>query len=191
MNSRPYVRNGSLGLLVFLSVLACGGGAKDEAPASGDKQVAAGPTCTSRDTTPVSLAVLDYIKSATPTPQRFLSAYGTDSAVPDDGFKVLQDKGPTYFYNSDPKAQQQLKDKLASVGPYATLLVVYRGKEDADNGNTVTVALRGHYVGGEHDGKDAAEKKIQVRCDSTGWRLTAPSAPAAAPAAPPAPAPAK
>jgi hypothetical protein len=183
MNSRPYVRNGVLGLVVLVTAAACGAGAKDGGADNGKAQVAAGPSCTSRDTTPVSLAVLDYIKSASPTPQRYLSAYGSDSAVPDDGFKVLQDKGPTYFYNSDPKAQQQLKDKLASVGPYATLLVVYRGKDEANNGNLVTVKLGGHYVGGEHDGKPAQEKQIAVRCDSTGWRLTAPSPVPGAPAA--------
>ena len=80
-----------------------------------------------------------------------------------------------------------IKEKLASVGPYASLLVVYKGRADADNGNTVTVTLAGHYVGGEHDGKAAPVRQIIVRCDSTGWRLpsakTAPGTPAA-PAAP-------
>lgn len=170
-----------------LFVAACGGDAASDDDLSGNKQATIGPTCTSVDTTPVGLAVLDYITTANPHPQRYLSAAGTDSAVPDDGFKVLQNKGPTYFYSSDPKAQEQIKEKLASVGPYASLLVVYKGRADADNGNTVTVTLAGHYVGGEHDGKAAPVRQIIVRCDSTGWRLpsakTAPGTPAA-PAAP-------
>jgi hypothetical protein len=193
MTTRPYACNGSIGLTVLfaaaiVTAAACGGASKDLAEQASNNQ-AAGPGCTSSDTTPVGLAVLDYIKAAMPTPQRYLTAAGTDSAVPDEGFKVLQDKGPTYFYSSDPKAQQQIKDKLASVGPYASLLVVYRGKADADNGNLVTVKLGGHYVGGEHDGKAGAERSIQVKCDSTGWKLTAPSTPpAAAPAKPATPA---
>lgn len=166
-----------------LFIAACGGETASKNDSSGNKQAATGPACTSVDTTPVGLAVLDYITTATPHPQRYLSAAGTDSAVPDDGFKVLQNKGPTYFYSSDPKAQEQIKEKLASVGPYASLLVVYKGKAEADNGNTVTVTLAGHYVGGEHDGKVAPTRQITVRCDSSGWRLpsskTAPAAPAA------------
>lgn len=170
---------------------ACGG----ERPAR-KKDVAAdlpvGPTCTTADSTPVGLAVLEYITTAFPTPQRYLQAAGTDSAVPEDGFKIMQLKGPTYYYSSDPKAQQQVKDKLASVGPYATLLVVYKGKTEKDNGNDVTVSLAGHYVGGDHDGKVAEAREINLRCDTTGWRVTnpkeKPKAPgdSAKPTAPPA-----
>jgi hypothetical protein len=175
MMTRTRTRTSSLVLAVLLATMAgaCGGGAGDQTADRGNKQAAAAPACSSRDTTPVGLAVLEYIKSAVPTPQRYLSAAGTDSAVPDDGFKVLQDKGPTYFYTSDPKAQQQIKDKLASVGPYASLLVVYRGTQETNDGNTVTVSLGGHYVGGEHDGKEAATRSIQVQCDSSGWRVAA------------------
>lgn len=154
-----------------LLMAACGGDAASTDDTSGNKQAATGPTCTSVDTTPIGLAVLDYITTADPHPQRYLSAAGTDSAVPDDGFKVLQNKGPTYFYSSDPKAQEQIKEKLASVGPYASLLVVYKGRTEAENGNAVTVTLAGHYVGGEHDGKVAPTRQITVRCDSSGWRL--------------------
>jgi hypothetical protein len=170
-HARPYLA-ATLTALVPLTLLAaaCGdGGAARKAADSA--ALAAGPTCASPDTTPVGLAVRAFITTATPTPQRYLSAAGTDSAVPDDGFKVLQEKGPTYFYSSDPKAQEQIKAKLASVGPYASLLVVYRGKTEADNGNTVTVSLGGHYVGGEHDGKEAPTRQFTVRCDTTGWRL--------------------
>lgn len=144
---------------------------------SGNKQAATGPACVSVDTTPVGLAVLDYITAADPHPQRFLSAVGTDSALPEDGFKTLQDKGPTYFYTSEPKGQAQVKAKLADAGPYASMLVVYKGKTEAENGNAVTVTLGGHYVGGEHDGKVSPVRQITVRCDSTGWRLPASATP--------------
>lgn len=177
----PWSPPSRLCVLSLAVLAACGG---DPAARRGDSAaaaLAAGPTCVSRDTTAVGLAVLDYITTASPHPQRYLSAAGTDSAVPEDGFKMLQNKGPTYFYSSDAKAQQQIKEKLASVGPYASLLVVYHGKTEADNGNTVTVTLGGHYVGGEHDGKPSPTRQITVRCDSTSWRvpdaLKAPNAP--------------
>lgn len=187
MISYPHVRNGSLVLAVWIAgMVACGGAPKDEPRAAGNEQAAAGPACVSVDSTPVALAVLDYIKAASPLPQRYLSAYGTDSAVPEDGFKVLQAKGPTYFWNGDPKAQAQVKTKLADVGPYTTMLVIYRGKTESDNGNTVTVNLRGHYVGGDHDGKTSPDRAIEVRCDSTAWRLTSPQAPTGKPKAAPA-----
>ncbi|MFO0094327.1 MAG: hypothetical protein ACK54K_08480 [Gemmatimonadaceae bacterium] len=169
---RPFLAAMLTGLVpLTVLVAACGDGATTRKAAADTAALAAGPQCVSPDTTPVGLAVRAFITTATPTPQRYLSAAGTDSAVPDDGFKVLQDKGPTYFYSSDPKAQAQIKAKLASVGPYASLLVGYRGKTETDNGNTVTVSLGGHYVGGEHDGKDAPTRQFTVRCDTTGWRL--------------------
>ncbi|MBL0938725.1 MAG: hypothetical protein IBJ03_07510 [Gemmatimonadaceae bacterium] len=161
---------------------ACGGDGSSRKDVAADQPT--GPTCTSADTTPVGLAVREYITTLTPFPQRYLNAAGTDSALPEDGFKMLQEKGPSYFYSSDPKAQQQIKDKLASVGPYASLLVVYKGKTEADSGNTVTVSLGGHYVGGQHDGKVAEVRAIIVQCDTAGWRVTNPKTPATKPAAP-------
>ncbi|HYW32157.1 MAG TPA: hypothetical protein VE869_11665 [Gemmatimonas sp.] len=127
--------------------------------------------CSKSDTTPLSLAVRDYITRAMPSAQRFLSAMGTDSALPDDGFRVLQDKGPTYFYSSDTTAQRKIREKLAEVGPFGSLLVVYRGQTAAPDGQTVDVRLGGHYVGGQHDGKQLAGKRFSIRCDSTGWRI--------------------
>ena len=169
---RPYLATTRPALVpLALLAAACADGGRAAKAAADSAALAAGPTCVSPDTTPVGLAVRAFITEAMPTPQRYLSAAGTDSAVPDDGFKVMQEKGPTYFYSSDPKAQAQIKEKLASVGPYASMLVVYRGKTEADNGNTVTVSLGGHYVGGEHDGKEAPTRQITVRRDTSGWRL--------------------
>ncbi len=177
----------------FVWVSACGdGGAKDGAGGNDqadNKGVADAPSmCASRDTTALRVAVLEYITTADPRPQRFLSTFGTDSALPEDGFKSLQDKGPTYYYNDNPKNQAQVRAKLEQAGPYTTMLVVYKGKQETDNGNTVTVTLGGHYIGGEHEGKAAAVREITVRCDSTGWRLPSsaakPAAPSTAPAKP-------
>ncbi len=159
---------------VITASAACSGGDRAGSASDGKEQAAgAAPTvsCTSADTTPVSLAVREFIAKAEPTPQRFLSAFGTDSAVPEDGFKVLQDKGPTYFYSADPTQQKKILDKLAVAGPYASLLVVYRGQTASDSGRAVDVRLAGQYVGFENDGKKLPTKRFAVRCDSTGWKI--------------------
>ena len=155
----------------LLLLAACSGDESAERAKAAEALAAAGPSCVSTDSTPVGLAILDFITKAEPLPKRFLSAAGTDSAVPDDGFRVLQDKGPTYFYSSDTVAQRKIREKLEEVGPYPSMLVVFRGKSDADNGNTVTVRLGGHYVGGDDNGKLSPTRSFEVRCDTTGWKV--------------------
>ena len=157
----------------LLLLAACGDGETADRAKAAAATVAAGPACVSTDTTPVGLAVLDFITKAVPLPKRFLSAAGTDSAVPADGFKVLQDKGPTYFYSSDTVAQRKIREKLEEVGPYPSMLVVFRGTTAADNGNTVTVRLGGHYVGGDDHGTVSPTRTFEVRCDTTGWKVAA------------------
>ncbi len=156
----------------MLVAVGCGEPAK-QGTAAGDGAAAAVSGCISADTTAVALAVRDYIGKALPTPQRYLSAAGTDSAVPEDGFKVLQEKGPTYFYGGDSASHRKIREKLASVGPYASLLVIYKGTTETDGGNAVTVQLAGQYVGGEHEGKRAPLKRYAMRCDSTRWTIAA------------------
>jgi hypothetical protein len=160
------------GPALFL-LAACGGGATAERARVADSVAAAGPSCVSTDTTPVGLAVLDFITTAQPLPKRFLSAAGTDSAVPDDGFKVLQEKGPTYFYSSDTVAQRKIREKLEEVGPYPSMLVVFRGTTETDPGKTVTVRLGGHYVGGDDNGKLAPPRAYDVKCEPAGWKIAA------------------
>lgn len=162
-------------LIAFaVAAAACGdkaGGAsegKEQAVGAADATLAG---CSSIDTTPVSLAVRDFIAKAVPAPQRFLSAFGSDSAVPEDGFRVLQDKGPTYFYGSDSVAQRKIREKLAMAGPYASLLVIYRGQSATEGGRAVDVRLAGQYVGEKDDGKKLVTKRYAVRCDSTGWKI--------------------
>ncbi len=152
-----------------LLLSACGGGG--DRPSAEAKDGPALSSCAASDTTAVMVAVREYISTASPTPQRYLSAAGTDSAVPEDGFKVLQDKGPTYFYGGDSVAQRKIREKLASVGPYASLLVLFKGKSEAADGNSVTITLGGQYIGGEHEGKRAAAKTFGVACDSTHWKI--------------------
>ena len=57
---------------------------------------AAAARCPSAEPAVVGPAVLAYITSARrPTPQRYLYAAGTDSALPAPGVVALQEKGPT------------------------------------------------------------------------------------------------
>jgi hypothetical protein len=86
----------------------CGGGSGDGR--SGDD----GPTprtpreamlqsaCRGGTDRTMKLAVAEYVKRATPKPQRFLNAVGTDSALPEVGVQALQDKGPTYLFPGTP-----------------------------------------------------------------------------------------
>lgn len=167
---------------VVSALAACGGGSGDQRSAAAGKGEL---SCVSQDTTAVGLAVYEFITTQRPTPQRFLSAAGTDSGVPEDGFKILQGKGPTYFYTSDPKGQAQVREKLDLAGPYTSLLVVYRGKTETDNGRSVAVTLGGHYIGGEHEGKVADTRTITVQCEGTRWKVApASAAPASASADP-------
>jgi hypothetical protein len=154
------------------AITACGGGGgSDVAKSAASKSAGAAVGCVSRDTTPVTLAVKDYISTASPGPQRYLTAAGTDSELPPDGLKTIQDRGPTYFYSADPAAGKKLRDKLASAGPYTTMLVIFRGKSESDAGKSVAVKLAGLYVGGEHEGKKSPLKIYSVKCDSTTWKI--------------------
>ena len=171
-----------LTLVAFATIgtttIGCSSGDQASGAFSGKEQAAgaAGAVgCTSADSTPVSLAVREFIAKAVPTPQRFLSAFGTDSAVPEDGFKVLQDKGPTYFYSADSTQKRKILEKLAVAGPYASLLVIYRGQTSTDGGLAVDVRLAGQYVGFADDGKKLATRRFAVRCDSTRWKIASSS----------------
>lgn len=162
------------GILSFsLLAVACGGSDKtsDKAAESNSKEASAVSACAAADSTPVALAVLQFITEASPRAMRFLTAAGTDSAVPDDGFKILQDKGPTYFYSSDAKGQAQVRQKLDLAGPWPSLLVVYHGTSTNSGGDTVKVTLGGHYVGGEHDAKIIENRVVSVFCEGTQWKV--------------------
>lgn len=158
--------------LLLPALLACGGDTgKSKATAVADGAAKKTATCNRGDTTAVYVAYREYIKTTAPTPQRFLTAAGTDSAAPEDGFRAMQDKGPSYFYGGDSVAQRKIREKLASVGPYASLLIVHRGTTIVTTGDTVTVRLGGHYIGGSLEGKTATSKGIVVVCATDTWKV--------------------
>jgi hypothetical protein len=151
--------------LVALVALAaaCGG-------ESGGNGGAVSAVCAPDTGSRVAMAVTDFLKTAQPTPQRYLTAAGTDSALPELGLKVLQEKGPTYFYPADSAQQGQVRTQLASIGDYNTILVVFRGMAEPAQDSAV-IRLGGHYVGGKADGQHYGPRSYSFACDSAGWRI--------------------
>lgn len=155
----------ALALVALVSTLACGGDQRASKPAATGR-------CGPLPDDAVGVAVAEYVKQASPTPQRFLFAAATDSALPDAAVTALQNKGPTFFYPPDSTQQARVRAQLAAVGGYATLLVVRRPAA-APGDTQAVVRLGGHYVGGEQDGMGAASRRITFRCDakSRQWRF--------------------
>jgi len=153
---------------------ACGGSTERSASASAPK---AASGCASAEIQPIAVAVREYITKASPQPQRYLSAAGTDSALPEDGFKVLQDKGPTFYYSgSDTAAQRKIRTKLMNDGPYASLLVLFKGQTESDGGKGATIKLAGQYVAGAQDGQRSPLTTYSLTCDSTSWKIVSSTA---------------
>lgn len=154
-------------LLAAMTLVGCGADSSKRS-SSASKGVAA---CQRGDTTAAYVAFKEYIKVTVPTPQRFLTAAGTDSAAPEDGFRAMQDKGPSFFYGTDAASQKKIRDKLANDGPYASLLIVHRGTTRSAAGDTVTIRLGGHYIGGEHEGELSTSRVMSVVCRDSTWKL--------------------
>ena len=128
--------------------------------------------CAATESTTVALAVLDFITTAEPRPQRFLHASGTDSAVTEAGLGILQDKGPTFFYVGSEDAKKKLRDKLEYDGPYPSMLVVMKEHAIAPDSMSETVTLAGHYVANADHGKLSGPRTFSFRCDSSRWIRT-------------------
>jgi hypothetical protein len=168
--THPATVVGSVAALVTLA-WACGGGsAADESAPRTPREALLQNACRGGDERTLELAVAEYVKQAKPKPQRFLTAPGTDSALPDPGVRVLQDKGPLYYFPADPAQQASVRKQLHDKGDYTTLLVVPRGS--SMNERSATVRLGGHFVGGEEDGRPAGDRSYAFTCDSAGWRIT-------------------
>jgi hypothetical protein len=162
-------------------LLACGGDAGTRGAEAGAAKngAALASGCDRGDTTAAYVAFKEYIKVTSPTPQRFLTAAGTDSAAPDAGFRAMQDKGPSFFFSSDTVAQRKLREKLAKDGPYASLLIVHRGTTTSKAGDTVSLDLGGHFIDDEHRGQTAVSRRVVVVCKDSTWKAVS-SAEAAA-----------
>ncbi len=161
--------------LATLSLAVACGGSQDNASASGSAVTLNPATaCAISTPGPVTLAVRDFITTAEPRPLRFLNAVATDSALPEAAAALVQDKGPTFYWLSDEKSQQQIRSKLATGGDWPTMLVLLREHTDHGDG-THTVRIGGRYVERPNDGEVSPEKRYTVSCqtDSTAvWAIT-------------------
>jgi hypothetical protein len=118
----------------------------------------------------ITVAVRDYVEKASPTPHRFLVQATGDSALPDAGRTVLQDKGPMYFFPEDPAKQPAALASLSEKGSYVTLLVLYGGMDSPSNSHAM-VNLSGRYVGAGGGG-DAPTRSYNFNCTKGEWELT-------------------
>lgn len=152
-------------LVLALAVLtaACSGG-------SGSSRSSASASCRQSPDSATWLAVLSYIKNASPYPQRFMTPALTDSALPEVGVAALQEKGPTYFFPPDSAGRLKLRKKLDDVGPYTSLLVSWHGMtREADS--ALVIRLSGTYINGKFDGNPAAPKVFRFHCANGRWAL--------------------
>lgn len=148
----------ALGLLT-----ACSGG--------GESRKRAGASACRQSTDSATWqAVLAYIKAASPYPQRFLSAAGTDSALPDVGVSALQEKGPTYFFPADSASRMKVRKRMDDMGPYNGLLVAWHGSR-RESDTLLVIRLGGRYIGGSHEGEVGKARAFVFGCTNNRWQL--------------------
>lgn len=117
----------------------------------------------------IAEAVTQYLEKLTPSPQRYLVQAVGDSALPDPGREVLQGKGPTYLFPSDPAKQKAVISMLIEKGPFPTLLVLYGGVQAAERGRAV-VSLSGRYTG--ETVQPAPTKAVYFDCKDDAWTFS-------------------
>jgi len=161
-------------LLLATFLLACGGDQRAAKVALEEAPPDPATACVGSSPVPVALAVQDFIGSAEPTPERFLNAATTDSALPAAAEAVVSRKGPMFYWLPDETAQQQMQAKLERDGPWVNMLVVVRGQLDGGDG-TWTIRVGGKYIGGPQHGTESPEKRYTVSCiigDTNAWKVT-------------------
>ena len=149
-------------------VLACGDGGGKGSISAGR---AGGGKCGMPGDSAIALAVTAFVKTVSPTPQRFLAAVSSDSAIPDAARAALQDRGPTYLWPPDSIQRAKVRQKLISVGDYTALAVVYKGMSHPDASHTI-IKLGGHFVDVGNGVPPSVTGDIEMACDSTKkWRV--------------------
>ena len=150
-------------LASLATAFACSGGSS-----RADRRSRA--SCQQRRDSATWQAVLAYVKNASPYPQRFLSAAGTDSALPEAGVSALQEKGPTYFFPPDSAQRAKVRKHMDSMGPYTALLLAWHGATP-DGDSAIVLRLSGRYVGGKFEGTTAPMKSFRFACTNSRWVL--------------------
>jgi len=162
-------------LLLCSSLVACGGRA-DRGRSTPAEELPPDPAtaCIGSAPAPVALAVQDFINSAEPTPERFLNAATTDSALPGPAEAIVTRKGPTFYWLPDEAAQQQMRAKLERDGPWVNMLVVVRGQADGGDGTWI-IRVGGTYIATALHGTASPEKRYTVSCiigETNAWKVT-------------------
>jgi len=155
---------------LLITLGACGGGSGGGAQASAN--------CPAMDSPEYTSAIDEYLHDLNPQPLRFLFYASGDSALPDAARSVLEEKGPTYLYPTDPADQKKQLDNLKMKGDAVTLLLLYTGIDTTRAGNTIGFA--GRYLDKSDSGKTSPPKSILFQCRDHQWRpAPRPPAPAA------------
>lgn len=158
--------------LAGLASLALIAGCAAESPRGERAERAPGPCATFPTPAASRAAALAYIEGLDPKPLRFLTAAGTDSALPDPAFAALQGKGPSYLYPpANPEATAKLRARLDGTGHWATMLVAWKGAHRTGD-TAATIRMRGHYVVGEGVGTSAPARAIRFLCSAEGWKVS-------------------
>ncbi len=113
-------------------------------------------------------AALKYIEKLEPKPRRFLNAVTTDSVLPPKVFEALQQKGPGYLFPPNPLDRAKVLDKLTTVGPWAALLVTWKGAQLLDDGHGV-IRLGGHFIVAEEGQVVAPRRAVYFNCEKGDW----------------------
>ena len=115
-----------------------------------------------------AVSALKYIERLQPQPRRFLNAVTTDSALPPKVFEALQQKGPGYLFPPNPSDRAKVLDKLTTVGPWAALLVTWKGAQLLDSEHGV-IRLGGHFIVVEEGQAMAPRRAIHFTCENGNW----------------------
>lgn len=73
-----------------------------------------------------------------------------------------------YYYGGNDAARKQVLERLDLVGPFPALLIVKRASPKP-SANAEIVRLGGHYLTGEHDGKQSESNEYTLVCGAGGW----------------------
>lgn len=152
-------------IVTLLFLAACSGG-----ESSSRRSAQRARACAQPQDSATWHAVLAYIKESSPYPQRFLSAAGTDSALPDAGVMALQEKGPTYFFPGDSVSRDKVRKRMDDMGPYTSLLVTWHGAR-RETDTTLVIRLGGRYIGGKFEGTPGVPRAFTFACEQGRWKL--------------------
>lgn len=156
------MRNRSLPLLL-LALAACGTEGADGEVRAGD--------CGQPDDKVVAIAIEEFLRVAQPRAYRYLLPVSGDTVLPEPARAALQMKGQTFLYPPDTTQQKKVLQQLSDIGPFATMVVAYRGTRLVTP-DSALVTFVGHYVPIRGmKPADTTRAEIPVSCQVI-WKLS-------------------